>query len=131
MTVITDWSKLKHFKREEFECKCGCGRADMQEAFMLDLDSIRETLGFPLVINSGFRCDRHNRTLSGGPAHPAGVAADVAVNGTNAYRLVGQAYEFGMTGIGVRQSGARRNRYIHLDALDTERYPRPTIWDYT
>lgn len=130
MAVIDDWSELTHFKREEFVCKCGCGRADMQRDFVIALDNIRKTLDVPLVINSGFRCERHNRSVGGGPAHPAGVAADIAVFGTIAYRLVGQAYEFGMTGIGVSQFGARRHRYIHLDALDTERYLRPMIWSY-
>lgn len=55
---------MKYFKIEEFACPC-CGRNITKDDAMQRIDSIREKLGFPLHINSGTRCAKHNKDVGG------------------------------------------------------------------
>lgn len=123
---------FKHFRIEEFACKCGCGQNLINQSFVAKLDDLREELGFPLPISSGYRCPDHNRKVSFtgefGP-HTTGKAADVKVDRLRAYELLAIAAARGFTGIGIQQKGAAR--YIHLDTLENDlNQPRPTIWSY-
>lgn len=123
---------LKHFKISEFACKCGCGQNLIDYTFVAEVDRLRQELGFPLVVTSGYRCPEHNNRVSGtgktGP-HTTGHAADFRVRGAEAYRVVKSAMHRGFTGIGVQQKGDVR--FIHLDNLTNKvGSPRPTIWSY-
>ena len=51
-------------------------------------------------------------------AHLSGRAVDIAISGDKAHRLVRMALLLGFTGIGVRQRGDHRRRFVHLDDLD-------------
>jgi hypothetical protein len=55
----------KYFKKEEFECKCGCGLNIIDPRVIETADIIREALGVPLNVNSGTRC-QFNNARSGG-----------------------------------------------------------------
>ena len=53
----------KHFKREEFACKCGCG-FDVVDVELLEvLEELRELCGQPITINSACRCKNHNQSV--------------------------------------------------------------------
>ena len=120
----------KYFTRDEFACKCGCGTNLIKDAFVGRLDLLREKCGFPLHVNSGYRCPKHNAAVSetgGTGPHTTGEAADIKVDRTNAYVLLGHAFALGFTGIGIQQKGA--SRYVHLDTLVAPA-PRPTVWSY-
>ena len=75
---------MKHFKFEEFRCRC-CGGLppDAQENIRALVESVldpaRERYGGPVTVNSGYRCAKHNREVGGVPAsqHLRGEAADV------------------------------------------------------
>lgn len=126
------WSHIKHFTKREFACKCGCNLVEMDKSFVLRLDNLRERLGVPLTVSSGYRCPQHNATVSNsgydGP-HTTGRAADLKVMGHDAYRLLMRAGDVGFTGIGVAQSG--QSRFIHLDDLQAHQgRPRPWVWSY-
>ena len=71
---------MRFFKLSEFKCPC-CGRCEMDNDFLQRLDRARELAGVPFVINSGFRCAKHNKKIGGVPnsAHLRGLAADIAV----------------------------------------------------
>lgn len=121
-----------HFKLEEFACKCGNCENAINHEFVSKLDDLRDALGFPLKITSGYRCPAHNAKVSGtgrtGP-HTTGRAVDINVSREQAFRLVSMAYIAGFSGIGVSQKGA--SRFIHLDDLPAAPgQPRPTIWSY-
>lgn len=123
---------LRYFSITEFECRCKCGRAPMDEAFLLKLDELRHQFGKPLAVSSGYRCSSHNQRVSStgidGP-HTTGKAADLRVDRADAHRLLGLALSHGFTGIGVQQKGG--SRFLHLDTLtDGPRQPRPTVWSY-
>lgn len=120
-----------NFSSAEFACQCGCDCADMDAEFMGRLQAVREAYGKPMRITSGYRCPTHNSNVSStgenGP-HTTGRAADVAVSGNDAHRLLAIALEQGMTGVGVKQKGPHGGRFIHLDNL-TEG-ARPWCWSY-
>ena len=75
---------MKHFKIEEFRCQC-CGglpplaRANIEALVTEVLDPVRERLGRPIVVNSGYRCPKHNKEVGGVPnsQHMKGEAADI------------------------------------------------------
>lgn len=123
---------MKHFRITEFECRCGCGRVEMNLMFLNALDQLREKYGKPLVVTSGYRCPSYNSKVSStGPTgpHTTGKAADLRVDRGDAYRLLKLALDAGFTGIGVQQKGG--GRFIHLDLLnDAPGQPRPTVWSY-
>ena len=122
-----------HFKMAELRCKCGCNQAPMDQAFMAKLEDLRLSMNQPLVISSGYRCPAHNAAVShtgeAGP-HTSGCAADIAISGPDAHRLLLLAMHIGFSGIGVGQRGATAGRFIHLDDLPSTTHPRPRVWSY-
>ncbi len=107
-----------HFSRREFACKgrkC-CGHsAPVDATLVLGLQALRDMVGAPLRISSGFRCNRHNKAIGGAKKsyHTVGMAADVmAPVGWRPEELALVAAEipaFGQGGIGVYDT------YVHLD----------------
>ena len=75
---------MKWFKEKEFACKC-CGqlpplaRENVKALVREVLDPVREKLGMPIVVNSGYRCERHNKDVGGvkNSQHLRGEAADI------------------------------------------------------
>ena len=75
---------MKWFKEKEFACKC-CGqlpplaRENVKALVSEVLDPVREKLGMPIVVNSGYRCEKHNKDVGGvrNSQHLVGEAADV------------------------------------------------------
>lgn len=69
----------KNFTRDEFECQCGKCTTQMIDTELVDkLQRIRDVLGVPLKITSGYRCIPHNAAVKGssGSKHRYGMAAD-------------------------------------------------------
>ena len=125
-----DWSKYKNFTAKEFACS-HCGANEMQAEFMDMLQTLRLQFNKPIVITSGYRCEQHpneiNKLQRG--AHTYGCAADIAVQGADAYNLLHLAFERGFSGIGVQQKGA--SRFIHLDNCKSGNgLLRPAVWSY-
>ena len=79
---------MKWFKDGEFRCLC-CGglppdaRENIRALVEEVLDPVREAFGGPIVVNSGYRCERHNRDVGGvrNSQHLRGEAADIAPAG--------------------------------------------------
>lgn len=119
----------RYFSKAELSCRCGCGQAKMDPDFMMWLEKLRETCGFPFPVSSAYRCPAHNSKVSStgenGP-HTTGKAIDIVVQGARAHILIRQAMNMGVSGLGVHQRGT--GRFIHLDLI-TEG-PRPNVWSY-
>lgn len=119
-----------HFTPKELACRA-TGRLVIDAAFLDRLEALRAAVGHPLIITSGYRTPEHNRQVSttgdDGP-HTQGQAADVAIDGAQAWALVQHAMALGFTGIGVNQKGV--GRYVHVDDLTAPLFPRPRIWSY-
>ena len=68
----------KNFKVSEFACKC-CGKNEIQQVLIDLVQKIRDKLGAPIHINSGYRCPKHNAEVGGvkNSTHVRGLAADL------------------------------------------------------
>ncbi|MNX96328.1 Zinc D-Ala-D-Ala carboxypeptidase precursor [compost metagenome] len=75
-----------NFSLSEFRCRCGCGGESKPEILAnlkkvaAMLEKVRQACGGKaLVINSGYRCPKHNANVGGAKAslHLTGQAADV------------------------------------------------------
>lgn len=123
-----------HFSADELACKChyeDCDRHGMDISFMRTIVSMRDSLGFPFIVSSAYRCPKHNVDCSTtGPAgpHTTGKAIDILINGTQARLLLDEAVARGFEGIGVKQAGDRSRRFIHLDMV--HRAAGPVVWSY-
>lgn len=131
--VEADHWPWKDFSPYEMSCK-GDGSLKIDEEFMDVLQAIRDEVGFPMTVASGYRSPAYNAevsdTGSDGP-HTSGRAADIRVCGEQAHALLAAALKHGMRGIGISQKGAPGSRFIHLDICDnTVSTPRPTVWSY-
>lgn len=80
--------KSKYFKLQEFNCNDGTKvpeeyYANVQE-LMENLDVLREHLGHPITINSGYRSPDHNKSVGGAKKsqHLTASAADIRLNVT-------------------------------------------------
>ncbi|GAA5446076.1 hypothetical protein Misp06_04284 [Microbulbifer sp. NBRC 101763] len=120
-----------YFTDAELACRC-CGKNHFKDETLDRLILVRERLGKPMIINSGYRCPAHNARLNATMTHTTGQAVDISVSVGGAHRLIKIALEEGFTGMGVKQKGPIKKRFIHLDDLDSipgER-TRPTVWSY-
>ena len=77
----------ENFKKSEFDCKCGC---EMPEDVLANvtklanqLQYVRDNVAMPITINSGYRCQAHNKSVGGSEnsQHLLGKAADIVING--------------------------------------------------
>lgn len=121
-----NWADYPNFTEAEFRCR-HTGRCEMQPVFMRKLQHLRSVYGKPMRIPSGFRDSSHpaERGKERPGEHTTGRAADVAVQGADALRLVQLAVNMGFSRIGVQQKGD--GRFIHLG--DSPEFP-PGIWSY-
>jgi len=75
---------MKHFSERELRCKC-CGqlppsvRENITSLVDNVLDPVRDQLGEPIYVTSGYRCPKHNAEVGGVPnsQHMRGEAADI------------------------------------------------------
>lgn len=108
----TDVFAGTHFSAKEFACSC-CGQSNMDPSFIQALEKYRVLCGnHPIQVNSGYRCEKHNREVGGASQsqHVEGLAADVVVQGLTAKQMYEIANSSGLFG-GV---GYYSNR-VHLD----------------
>ncbi len=121
-----NWSNYPNFTEDEFRCK-HTGKCEMRPEFMEKLQQLRTLYGKPMRVTSGYRDRTHpaevNKPTTG--EHSTGCAADIAVEGHDALRLVRLALELGFPRIGVQQKGG--GRFIHLGT--NPNFPS-TIWSY-
>jgi hypothetical protein len=89
----------KYFSIDELKCQ-HCGEHNMDESFMVKIEALRQDLDFPFVVTSAYRCKDHiiERKKKAPGAHSTGHALDIAVSGDQAYRLLREALNVGMTG---------------------------------
>ena len=69
----------KNFKVNEFACK-HCGENEIDQRVLDMAQVIRDELGVPVRVNSGYRCEEHNRNVGGvkNSKHTKGQAADLS-----------------------------------------------------
>ncbi|MDH5511556.1 MAG: D-Ala-D-Ala carboxypeptidase family metallohydrolase [Nitrospinota bacterium] len=109
---------MSHFKMEEFACPC-CGENKISPELVEKLEEVRVMYyRRPLVVSSGYRCDKHEAEVGGtGANHPKGLAGDLVapgnrkIIGQNLLDLIMGLVEQGVTRIVLY----RDERHIHVD----------------
>lgn len=117
----------KNFTSEEFACKCGCGYDTPNPELIRMLQDARDLYGKSMIINSGCRCIKHNRTVGGATnsAHIAGNAADILTpTGADRYLIIKALIQAGFKRLGINFN----KKFIHVD-IDYSK-PSPTIFSY-
>jgi zinc D-Ala-D-Ala carboxypeptidase len=104
----------KSFSRHEFACHCGCGGTDVEGELVEHLQELRDLIGQPVIVVSGFRCQAHNTAVGGATRsqHLLGRAADVRVRAMSPIeikRLAETIDAFRDGGIGLYSA------FVHLD----------------
>ena len=114
----TFWDGIKHFKREEFKCKCGgqfCNGypAEMQEAVVKIADAARAHFGKPAHVVSGLRCKQWNAHEAGvaNSQHMYGEAIDLRIDGVDSETL----RQFVSSQPGCRWSYCINSTNVHFD----------------
>ena len=113
----------RYFKRSEFNCKC-CDENLIVDNFIEMLDKARVISGIPYEINSGYRCQVHNKAVGGveNSSHMKGIAADIKVkNEFCRMRILEGVIKAGFKRIGIGKT------YIHVD-IDKSR--GNSVWLY-
>ncbi len=112
-----------YFDDYEFACHCDRHGVDAEGHPILDhvidkrlvdvLDRIRERLGVPIIVNSGYRCPEHNAEVGGvsDSQHVLGTAADITYDGVDVDYLAEIAEECGADGIGKYYY----QDFVHID----------------
>lgn len=106
----------KYFTEDEFRCHC-CGALPEQgisTALLSTLDNIRESLGVPVTVLSGYRCPVNNAACGGvkNSQHLLGIAADLTYDGIDVDALAQIAEDCGADGIGKYWSQG----FVHVDS---------------
>ena len=85
----------KHFKVKEFACKDGSPIVFIDDHLYCILDILRNKIGKPVIITSGYRTPEWNKKCSGAKYsyHMRGMAADIRVNGMSAKEIANKLNE--------------------------------------
>jgi len=108
----------KHFKAKEFFCKCGtCHNQLIDIGHVSRLEILRQAINKPIKINSGFRCEKHNKIVGGteNSQHCKGTATDIVISDKTPEEVSSVADFLGFRGIGVY------NTFTHIDSRNGKR----------
>ena len=105
----------KNFSTSEFMCH-HCGKADINISLIKALQALRNEVGVPIRVISGYRCIEHNRDVGGAQnsQHLIGNAADIVIQGISVAEMYEAALKiklFSNGGIGIYPDRG----FIHVD----------------
>jgi len=105
-----------NFKLDDFRCPC-CHDVDLNPFLVLALQWLRDLIGKPIVVTSGYRCPEHNNAIGGsaGSQHLYGQAADIQCERETPEALAVFAEEipyFRTGGIGIY------DHHVHVDVRE-------------
>lgn len=100
--MINDFQLTKNFKLSEFQSP-DTGEVKLDSGLVAKLQQLRDQVGKPVTVTSGYRTPEHNSAV-GGAAHSyhiQGLAADVVIRGMTSAQIAEIAKRVGFTGIGI------------------------------
>lgn len=124
MTLYANWRDVpasawrwKNFSAREIACR-KTGRVLVNEEALDKLQALRDRLGRPITITSGYRSPEHNRAVGGarGSKHLEGIAFDCRMDNHNPTEFVQAARSIGFKGIGTYPNSG----FVHIDDRDAE-----------
>lgn len=108
----------KNFTREEFACQCGCGTNEIKDEAIDLAQEVRDIVGFPMKITSGYRCPIHpieaKKKKPG--SHARGLAWDVGCSHAQSREITKTLLILNKGGVGVHQRG--KGRFVHGDVAE-------------
>nr|DAO54079.1 MAG TPA: peptidase [Microviridae sp.] len=110
----------QHFKVQEFACKDGSQVVYVDDHLVSILDILRNKIGKPVHINSGYRTPEWNKKCNGAKYsyHMCGMAADIRVNGMSAKELANKLNEIVPDECGI----IVYNTWVHFDVRTEKKY---------
>lgn len=104
------------FSPEEIACR-GTGKLLVDPRAMDMLQALRDRIGKPMIVNSGYRSPEHNRAVGGAARskHMEGIAFDVRMDNHDPQAFMAAAREIGFKGIGEYPDLG----FTHIDARET------------
>lgn len=124
----------EYFKYSEFDCKCGkCERPEgVPSKELVDiLTKIRKHYNQPVIINSGYRCEAHNKAVGGSAnsQHFKGSAVDIIVKNTPTESVWEYVLEkWGDEPLGLAIKRNKVNIYAGFVHIDTR--GKKARWEY-
>ena len=108
----------ENFSRSEFDCQCGCGFSTVDVELIKVLEVVRKKFGRSIKINSGCRCEEHNKKEGGsyGSKHKQGIAADIVVSGVSPDKVYAFLDLFMPNSYGI----GKYNSFTHIDVRKTK-----------
>jgi Uncharacterized protein conserved in bacteria len=113
---LNDIRVAKDFKLSEFQCP-HCLAVKLHPLLIERLQTIRDKVGKPVIVTSGYRCEVHNRRVGGAAnsQHLYGKAADIYIPGLTIPQLAAVAEKYFQDGgLGVYPG------HVHVDVRGTK-----------
>lgn len=110
-----DYDRWPNFKPQEFACK-GTGKISIHPEALDTLQELRDWIGKPFHVVSGYRSPEHNASLRGAAQHSfhmEGVAFDISMGNHDPLEFVLNAEAIGFDGIGTYPPA--RGNFVHVD----------------
>lgn len=109
----------KHFKVREFACRDGSQVVFIDDYLVSILDILRNRVGKPVYINSGYRTPTRNKEVNGAKYsyHMRGMAADIRIEGMSAKEIANELNKIIPNGCGI----IVYNTWVHIDTR-TKKY---------
>lgn len=110
----------KHFKVKEFACRNGSQVVFIDDYLYSVLEILRNKLGKPVIITSGYRTPEWNAKCGGAKYsyHMRGMAADIRVNGISPKELANKLNEIVPDNCGI----IVYNNWVHFDVRTGKKY---------
>ena len=114
----------KYFKMSEFACPC-CGEVKMSKNLLDKLEVARTLAEVPFVVNSGYRCEKHNKEVGGKStsSHLKGLAVDIkATDSRSRSKVLTGLIKAGFNRLGIAKT------FIHADVDESK--DAEVVWLY-
>lgn len=111
----------KNFSKREFDSKDGSAMPDDVFCNVVKLANqlqiLRDHLGKPIIINSGYRSEAHNRSVGGSPnsQHLLGKASDIRVNGMTSVEIAKEIERLIIEGEMLQGGIGIYDTFVHYD----------------
>ena len=106
----------KNFSIEEFRCHCGSCKLLLRLEILARCQTLRDSFGHSIRVNTGHRCKKHNGAIGGSPRsqHLGGAAADLSCSDFRFPDLVVIAMAMDFAGFGIYLS-PKSGGFMHVD----------------
>ena len=115
---MNDEYLTKNFKKSELVCPCGCNEFMLDIHILNKLQQLRDKIKIPIIISSGYRCQRRNEKVGGSvnSGHLVGKAIDFYSPNISTTILWEHLERIGINGMGHYKE-SNGFRFIHIDNL--------------